>query len=93
MLTRSRPGENYEQRVTITFSNGDVISETLEGPKGVGSSLSNEEILEKFRGFTEEVIDVERQNAIEKLVLELETLDDVSVLENLLGKRTLDPIA
>lgn len=86
-------GEKYEQRVTITFNNGDVISETLQAPKGVSPSLSNEEILEKFRRFTKEVIDVERQSAIEKIVLEMETLDDVCVLEDLLAGHTLDPIA
>ncbi|KAJ9301713.1 hypothetical protein DTO217A2_7550 [Paecilomyces variotii] len=86
-------GRKFEQRVTITFNNGSSISKTLDAPTGVDPPLSNEEILTKFRTFTRGLIDNKRQEAIEKLVLGLEDLADVSVLDEVLAGLTLDPIA
>ncbi|KKK20504.1 hypothetical protein ARAM_001108 [Aspergillus rambellii] len=86
-------GEKYEQRVTITFSDGSIITKTLDAPKGVNPPLSNQEILDKYRKFTKGLIDDERRNSIEKLVLGLEELDDVTSLEELLAGPILNPIA
>lgn len=86
-------GERYEQRVTITFRNGTALTQTLEAPKGVKPSLSNDEILAKWRKFTQGLIEGERRDRIEKLVLNLESLDDISDLEALLAGPTLNPIA
>ena len=84
-------GGKFEQRVTITFADGDIISETVNAPKGVSPPLSNQEILEKFRKFTKGLIDDKRRELIEKLVLDMENLEDISVIDDLLAKLQLLP--
>ncbi|CAL5873592.1 uncharacterized protein PFLUO_LOCUS7873 [Penicillium psychrofluorescens] len=86
-------GEKYEQRVTVTVANGDSITETLRAPRDVDPGLSNEDILDKFRRYTSEVIDDQRRDMIEKLVLGLEDIEDICALEDLLAGPTLNPIA
>ena len=84
-------GGRFEQRVTITFADGDIISETVHAPKGVDPPLSNQEILEKFRKFTKGLIDDKRRELIEKLVLDMENLEDISVIDDLLARLQLLP--
>lgn len=48
--------------------------------------------MRKFRKFASEVIDEQRRDMIERLVLGIENVEDVSVLEDLLARRTLNPI-
>ncbi|KAJ5101891.1 immune-responsive protein [Penicillium alfredii] len=85
-------GEKYEQRVTVTLKDGEAITETLQAPHDVDPGLTNEEILQKFRTFTDGIMAPERRDRIEKIVLDLETMDDVSILENLLAAPTRSPI-
>lgn len=86
-------GEKYEQRVTIAFKDGSEISKTLEAPRDIMPGLSNEEVLDKFRKFTEGIIDKQRRDAIERLVLNLESVTDIAALEELLAGKTENPIA
>ena len=65
-------GGRYEQRVTITFKDGSTVTKTLAAPQDVTPGLSNEEILEKFRRFTEGIVDAQRRDEIERLVLDIE---------------------
>ena len=46
--------------------------------------LTNADIVVKYRSLTRSVISADRQSAIEKTVLDLETLDDISKLTALL---------
>ncbi|KAJ5124319.1 uncharacterized protein N7515_008144 [Penicillium bovifimosum] len=82
-------GGKFEQKVTITFADGDIISETVNAPRGVNPPLSNQEILEKFRNFTKGLIDDKRREMIEKLVLDMENLQDISILDELLASPQL----
>lgn len=86
-------GQNFEQRVTIAFNDGSSISKTMNAPRGVEPPLTNNEILAKFRTFTRGLIDNKRQDIIEKLVLGLEDITDVSCLDEVLAGSTLDPLA
>ena len=86
-------GERYEQRVTISFADGSVVTKTLGAPRDVSPGLSNEDILVKFRSFTKGVVDEGRRNAIEYLVLNLETVADIALLEDLLARQTVNSIA
>ncbi|KAJ5579718.1 uncharacterized protein N7459_005703 [Penicillium hispanicum] len=86
-------GEKYEQRVTIAFKDGSEAVKTLAAPRDVAPGLSNEEILDKFRTFTGGIIEEQRRDAIEKLVLNLETVADIAGLEALLAGQTKNPIA
>ncbi|KAJ5668361.1 2-methylcitrate dehydratase PrpD [Penicillium maclennaniae] len=68
-----------------------TLTEFVAAPRGNLVPLSNAEILEKWRHLTKDVIDQDRQAAIEKLVLGLDQVDDVRVLSQLLRGRTGDP--
>lgn len=85
-------GEKYEQRVTIAFKDGSTIAKTLAAPWDVSPGLTNEEILEKFRRFTDGIVEAQRRNEIERLVLGLEKVEDITVLEELLAGPTRNPI-
>ncbi|KAJ5311727.1 hypothetical protein N7476_007587 [Penicillium atrosanguineum] len=85
-------GEKYEQRVTLAFEDGEVITQTLAAPLDVAPGLSNEEILEKFRRFTKGIVDDWRRDEIERLVLDIENVGDITDLEGLLAGRTANPI-
>jgi aconitate decarboxylase len=85
-----------KQTVKIGFSDGQVLSHSVDAARGVKPPLSNDEIVEKFRMLTTDVIAAGLAAAakIEKIVLELESLEDVSKLvELLLGGMTKNPIA
>ncbi|KAL1968444.1 hypothetical protein VTN77DRAFT_1973 [Rasamsonia byssochlamydoides] len=83
----------YAQRVTITFDGQPTLTQVLQAPRGVNPALTNEEILEKWRRFTQGLIEDKRRDEIESLVLNLENVEDVTVLEDLLAGPTLNPIA
>ncbi|KAJ5439125.1 uncharacterized protein N7458_010123 [Penicillium daleae] len=85
-------GEKYEQRVTIAFKDGSTVAKTLDAPQDVAPGLSNEEILEKYRRFTEGIVDAQRRDEIERLVLDIENIEDITVLEELLAGPTKNPI-
>jgi aconitate decarboxylase len=86
-------GEAYQQRVTITFKDHSVLTETLDAPIGFDPPLTNDAILEKWRQVTKGLIPSERRDEIERLVLDLENLGDVTQLEDLLLGPTLNPIS
>lgn len=85
--------DGYAQRVTINLNDGMVLSETLDAPKSVEPGLSNQEILEKWRRLTQDLMDQKRRDQIEALVMGLEDLEDVSVLDDLMGAAVSNPIA
>ncbi|KAH8694929.1 putative immune-responsive protein [Talaromyces proteolyticus] len=86
-------GGKYGQRVTIILKDGTVLTQTLEGPRSVYPGLTNEEILDKWRRLTQGIIEEKRRDKIEKLVLGIEDLEDVSVLDELLAGPIANPIA
>ena len=54
-------------------------------PPGTGDHLlTGADIVAKYRNLTRSVIDTGRQDAIEKAVLNLDSLDDISALTDLL---------
>ncbi|KAL4941128.1 hypothetical protein BDV06DRAFT_229868 [Aspergillus oleicola] len=73
------------QRGTIQYNDGSETSKFIAAAKGVNPPLSNDEIVDKFRRFTKDVITEEQQRRIEDMVLELERLKDLSQLEGLLS--------
>jgi aconitate decarboxylase len=81
------------QTVTIKFEDGEVLTQRVESARGVEPPLSNEEIIEKWRMLTKDVIDAERAKNIEELVLGLEKCDDVSLLQAQMGVLTKNIIA
>lgn len=97
-LTTCELGDGFEKmrtRVTIWFKNepSAPISSDRVAAKGVVPPLTNEEILDKWRRITENVIEKDRRRKIEDVVLNLEGCDDVEVLGQLLVAATRNPIA
>jgi len=71
--------------VRLTRKDGSTRVKTVAHPRGTGNRvLTNADIVVKYRSLTRSVISADRQSAIEKTVLDLETLDDISKLTALL---------
>ena len=81
------------QDVTITFDDGTILSAKVESQRGVNPPLSNEEIVEKWRLITKDIIDIERSKKIEDTVIHLEECRDVAYLGELMSAVTKNPIA
>jgi aconitate decarboxylase len=83
----------YTQVLTVEFDNGSSIQSRVETARGVNPPLSNDEILEKWRLLTKDIIDDERRIKIENSVLNLENCTNISELINLMSNVTKNPIA
>lgn len=79
------PMSRGKTRVRIKFNDGQVLEKLLQAGHGIIPPLSNEEILAKFRTLTCDLIDSERQAAIEDSTLNLEKVTDVHALIGLLA--------
>lgn len=84
-------GKTYE-RATIAFKGGGTVAKSPAATQDVCSGLSNEVIPEKFRRFTTGIMDDERRDAIERLVLDIEKVEDNTVPEELLAGPTRNSI-
>jgi aconitate decarboxylase len=72
-------------RVALTLKDGSTREKTVAHPPGTGDHLlTDADIVTKYRSLTHSLIDADRQDAIEKAVLGLETLEDISTLTGLL---------
>jgi aconitate decarboxylase len=72
-------------RVRLTLKDGSTLDKTVAHPRGTGDRvLTNADIVDKYRSLTRSVISADRQSAIEKTVLDIEALDDISKLMALL---------
>lgn len=83
----------WTQSATILFRDGTSITAEVNAAWGVDPPMTNEEIVEKWRAITENVIDVERREKIEQLCLNIEDVDDITKLADLLAGITRNPIA
>ncbi|KAF1817564.1 2-methylcitrate dehydratase PrpD [Eremomyces bilateralis CBS 781.70] len=93
VLTKEIGAPRGRQTVTVEFKDGTVLRQRVDSARGVEPPLSNQEIIEKWRQITKDVIDIERAEKIERLVLELEKCDDIMLLQGLMGGLTKNPIA
>ncbi|KAI1359758.1 hypothetical protein F5Y08DRAFT_318836, partial [Xylaria arbuscula] len=83
-----KPNHQCGAHVTVEFEDGTTLEETVQMPKGFDPPITNEEIQNKFRRLASSVIDQERIEKIEKLVLGIDQLDDISELLEVLAKPT-----
>ena len=79
-------------RVTVDFDNGISLVEEAAQPRTYGRPLSNEAIRAKWTMLADSVMDVDRRDAIESLVLNLESVSDIAELIRLLAAEVRDPI-
>src|SRR3984957_4732327 len=84
--------EKLTTQVRVTFNDGTTRSAKVVHPRGTGDrSLTNAEIRDKYIKLTHRCISGERQAAIEKAVLNIDTLDDVAQLTALLTPAVHSP--
>jgi aconitate decarboxylase len=90
-----KKGEEHKWKTIaeVKWKDGREAKVEVIAARGVKPELSNEEIVEKWRAITRDVIDDERRSIIEKTCLGIEELDDVMVLGDLLAGVTRNPIA
>jgi 2-methylcitrate dehydratase PrpD len=79
------PADQLTTRVAVTLKDGSTREQTVAHPPGTGDrQLTDADIVRKYRNLTRSVIDTDRQDRIEKAVLNLEALDDIRTLADLL---------
>jgi aconitate decarboxylase len=77
--------ERLTTRVRLTLKDGSTRDKVVAHPRGTGDRvLTNADIVGKYRSLTSSVISTNRQTALEKTVLNLDALDDISELTVLL---------
>jgi 2-methylcitrate dehydratase PrpD len=77
--------ERLTTLVRLTLADGNTRERVVAHPRGTGDrGLSDADIVDKYRSLTQTVVSPDRQSTIEKTVLNLEALDDISELTALL---------
>jgi aconitate decarboxylase len=85
--------EQLTTLVRVTLKDGTTHKAKVVHPRGTGDrNLTNSEIRDKYAKLTHKAISAERQAAIEKAVLNIETLDDLAQLTALLTPMVHSPI-
>ena len=83
--------DGYNTRLAVTLADSTIREAFVDHPKGgIVHPLENAEIVEKFRVLVRPLIDLERAQRIERVVLELEALRDARELIALLNRPLLD---
>jgi 2-methylcitrate dehydratase PrpD len=86
-------GERLTTRVRLTLKDGSTRKRVVAHPRGTGNRvLTDADIVHKYRSLTRSVITTDRQTAIEKAVLKLDALDDISELMALLSPTVLSAL-
>jgi aconitate decarboxylase len=85
--------EQLTTKVRLTFNDGSTRAAEVVHPRGTGDrNLTNAEIRDKYAKLTHRVISADRQAAIEKAVLGIDTLDDIAQLTALLAPAVHSPL-
>jgi aconitate decarboxylase len=85
--------EQLTTQVRLTLNDGSTHTAKVVHPRGTGDrGLTNADIRDKYAKLTHRVISAERQAAIEKAVLGIDTLDDVAHLAALLTPAVHSPL-
>ncbi|KAL6717780.1 hypothetical protein ACLMJK_003865 [Lecanora helva] len=78
----------FEMGATVTIELKDgraTLRELVEKPRGMDPPATNEEIVGKYRKLTTSLLTEERQNAIKRMILNIEEVNDVTTLTSLLA--------
>jgi aconitate decarboxylase len=85
--------EQLTTQVRLTLTDGSTRTATVVHPRGTGDrTLTNADIRDKYAKLTHRIIAADRQAAIEKAVLGIDTLDDVAQLTTLLTPAVHSPL-
>lgn len=80
------------QQVKIEFEDGTVLSHEVPSAHGVNPPLSNQEIVDKWRLLTADVVDEDVARRIEEAVLSLEEQDSLAPFCELLSTLSRNPL-
>jgi aconitate decarboxylase len=81
-----RPADGYNTRLCVELRDGPVREAFIEHPRGgILDPLGNDDVVEKFRALTAEIVADDHARLIEEAVLHLDELDDARELATLLG--------
>jgi aconitate decarboxylase len=85
--------EQLTTQVRLSFTNGSTRAAKVAHPRGTGDrSLTNAEIRDKYAKLTHRIITADRQAAIERFVLGIDTADDIGELTALLTPEVQSPL-
>jgi aconitate decarboxylase len=85
--------ERLTTQVRLTLKDGSTQAAKVTHPRGTGDrNLTNADIRDKYAKLTQKAVSAERQKAIEKAVLDIDTLDDVAHLTALLTPAVHSPL-
>jgi aconitate decarboxylase len=85
--------EQLTTQVRLTFNDGSTHAAKVVHPRGTGDrNLTNDDIRAKYAKLTDRIMSAERQAAIEKAVLGIDTLSDVAQLMALLTPVVHSPL-
>ena len=85
--------EQLTTQVRLTLTDGSTRTAKVVHPRGTGDrNLTNADIRDKYAKLTHRIIAADRQAAIEKAVLDIDTLDDVAQLTALLTPAVQSPL-
>jgi aconitate decarboxylase len=85
--------EQLTTQVRLTLTDGTTRAAKVVHPRGTGNrNLTNADIRDKYAKLTHRIIAAERQAAIEKAVLGIDTLDDIAQLAALLTPAVHSPL-
>jgi aconitate decarboxylase len=87
------PARGCGAHVQMHFEDRTVLEEILDRPRGFDPPLSNEEIRQKWRGLTDDIMEAGRRDRIENAVLGLEGLKDIEDLAKELAGPVSNPLA
>src|SRR5271170_26851 len=85
--------EQLTTQVRLTFKDGSTRAAKVVHPRGTGDrNLTNADIRDKYAKLTHRAVSADRQAAIEKAVLGIDTLDDIAELTALLTPAVRSPL-
>jgi 2-methylcitrate dehydratase PrpD len=85
-LAQADISDRFRTDVSVTTRDGAVHRSTVPAPHGAPTDpVTNDELVAKFHALTDRVTSRERAEAIERVVVDLDRLDDVAALIDLLA--------
>ena len=87
------PSHNLQTRARIRFTDGKELDSYRVAPKMVKPGISNDEIVTKFRNVTDGIMDTNRRDRIQEMVLALDKQPNLKGLIDLLAPSVKSPFA
>ena len=86
------PSRGCGAHILVRFSDGSILEEIIDQPRGFDPPISNDEIYAKWRKLTDEIVDHDRRDTIEECILGLENLEDVGEIASAMNGMVANPL-